>query len=174
MARLNALKGGTDSLVQIDLRAKDSAVPGKYALDLEWASLNAGRLVLTPLPVPGVDGTDGSVAIEAKPVVAQKAANRTAPLVVPANLTNVSGSIPSRTVNATDNPVIDWSARAAVSSQPPVKEDEGWAKDFVVNLGQSDKDRNPNDKLRLACSSGGHGQGDREGAAVMRGGIQKL
>ncbi len=28
----------------------------------------------------------------------------------------------------------------------------GWAKDFVVNLGQSDEERNPNDKLRLPAA----------------------
>jgi hypothetical protein len=48
-------------------------------------------------------------------------------------------------------PVIDWSAR--VSPTPAVrplgKPDAAWTRDFVVNLGQSDSDRKPSDKLRL-------------------------
>jgi hypothetical protein len=61
---------------------------------------DAGRLVLAPLPVPGVDGTDGSVAIEAKAgITAQKAANRPGLLIAPANPTNVTGSIQQRSAN---------------------------------------------------------------------------
>ena len=153
MASINPLAGGSGSLAQIELRATNRAAPGSYALDLERGSLDAGRLILTPLPVPGVDGTDGSVAIEGRPGIAtQKAASRPASLIPPANLANASGSIPQRSANVADNPVIDWSARVAPSSRPAVKEEESWAKDFVVNLGQSDKDRNPNDKLRLPAA----------------------
>ena len=130
---------------------------GQYALDLEWASLNAGRLVLTPEPVPGLDGTDGSVAIEAKPAVAtQKAISRAIPCSARTS-GHAGASITQRSASQTPTPVIDWSARVAPTSpvRPLVKPEEGWTKDFVVNLGQSDNDRKPNDKLRLAgCSSG--------------------
>ncbi len=100
MARLNALTAGTGSLVEIDLRANDTAVPGHYALDLEWASLNAGGLVLTPQPVSGLDGTDGSVAIEAKPGVAmRKPATQPASLVPPPNQISAQASMTHRSAN---------------------------------------------------------------------------
>ena len=35
---------------------------------------------------------------------------------------------------------------------PLSQQDAVWAKDFVLNLGQNDEQRNPNDKLRLPAA----------------------
>jgi len=40
---------------------------GNAVLDLQSVRLNGGNLVLTPLPVPGADGTDAAVTIAAAP-----------------------------------------------------------------------------------------------------------
>ncbi|HEY7759786.1 MAG TPA: hypothetical protein VIA64_10275 [Burkholderiales bacterium] len=51
------------------------------------------------------------------------------------------------------NPVIDWSARAADFRLAGLPEAEraapAWASDFVTDLGRSDSERNPNEKLRV-------------------------
>jgi hypothetical protein len=60
MARLSALEGGRGSLLELNLRVRPGVAPGSYRLDLEWASLNDGRLTLSPAPKPGADATDGS------------------------------------------------------------------------------------------------------------------
>ncbi len=140
--------------MEIDLRAKDGAAPGRYVLDLEWASLNAGRLVLTPEPVPGLDGTDGSVVIEAPPAPPQTSASLFTPLI-PLAIQHASAVQPTARTEPSPAPVIDWSARVSPTSpmRPTAKLDEGWARDFVVNLGQSDDDRKPNDKLRLPATA---------------------
>ena len=162
LARLAPLAGGTGSLVEIDLRAKADATPGRYALDLEWASLSAGRLVLTPQPVPGLDGTDGSLNVVANPAAQPKVANApkapkaTAPLVPQLGPIEPSARAGAqRGTAAAIAPVIDWTAPAAprpAAVGPLSQQDAVWAKDFVLNLGQNDEQRNPNDKLRLPAA----------------------
>jgi len=53
-------------------------------------------------------------------------------------------------------PTIDWSARVPTALIPTVRIEAGgaalqpgWVKDFVGGLGQSDDERNPNQKLRV-------------------------
>jgi hypothetical protein len=49
--------------------------------------------------------------------------------------------------------VIDWSARASDFRLPQAPKVEragaAWASDFVTDLGRSDSERNPNEKLRV-------------------------
>jgi hypothetical protein len=46
-------------------------------------------------------------------------------------------------------PVIDWSARVADLPVPTPAKVPAWASDFVSDLGRSDAERNPNEKLRV-------------------------
>ncbi len=66
MSRLNALTGGTGSLLELDFRVAPTAV-GTLALDLQWAQLNETRLTLNPAPQVGKDATDGAIRVKAAP-----------------------------------------------------------------------------------------------------------
>ena len=54
---------GGGSLLEIDFRIKPTATSGATALNLTQVSLNEDGLVLSPLPVPGHDGSDGILTI---------------------------------------------------------------------------------------------------------------
>jgi hypothetical protein len=71
MSRLTALGAGSGSLLELTFRVAPDAQPGVVDLDLSWVSLNEGRLTLTPLPVPGPDGSDGQVRIVGEPLQPQ-------------------------------------------------------------------------------------------------------
>ena len=63
MARLSALEGGQGSLLLLGLRVRTGIPAGAYRLDLQWVSLNDGRLTLSPAPKIGADPTDGSIRV---------------------------------------------------------------------------------------------------------------
>ena len=55
---------GGGSLIDIDFHVKSTAIPGTTTgLNLTQVSLNEDGLVLTPAPTPGLDPTDGLIAI---------------------------------------------------------------------------------------------------------------
>ncbi|MCW5625570.1 MAG: hypothetical protein KIT73_12730, partial [Burkholderiales bacterium] len=62
--RLQPLARGTGALLQIDFRIREGASAGDTAIDIQAAALNETRLTLNPLPVPGLDATDGRVTVE--------------------------------------------------------------------------------------------------------------
>ena len=108
MARLNALVGGQGSLLDLDLRVRAGVAPGSYRLDLQWTSLNDGRLTLTTVPTPGPDATDGSLRVLPAFLAAPRVPARSdAPAVV-----------------TTDEPVaprVDWTAQPAWSGWKNLK-----------------------------------------------------
>jgi hypothetical protein len=64
LAQRQALAAGSGgSVIELDLRVRAGVAAGSYRLDLQWASLNEGRLTLTPAPQVGADATDGSVEV---------------------------------------------------------------------------------------------------------------
>jgi hypothetical protein len=65
MARLEALADGTGNLIILQMRIKSHA-EAAIAIDLQSASLNDGRLMLTPEPRLGTDPTDGSIVVTAQ------------------------------------------------------------------------------------------------------------
>jgi len=68
MSRLDALQEGSGTLLDIDLRVRADALPGVSAVDLQYASLNDGRLTLNVVPQLGADATDGRITIVGKAV----------------------------------------------------------------------------------------------------------
>ncbi|MBK8017635.1 MAG: right-handed parallel beta-helix repeat-containing protein [Betaproteobacteria bacterium] len=66
-AAIQALSGGTGTLMEVDFRVKPGTAPGSYAVDLEWASLNEDGLTLNPAPQAGADPTDTSIVVTAPP-----------------------------------------------------------------------------------------------------------
>jgi hypothetical protein len=67
-SRMDPLTGGTGSLFDVDFLVKPGTAAGRYAVDLEWASLNEDGLTLNPAPKVGLDPTDTSVQVIAAPV----------------------------------------------------------------------------------------------------------
>jgi hypothetical protein len=63
MSRLDALQDGSGTLLDLDLRVKADALPGVSPIDLQYASLNDGRLTLNVVPQLGADETDGRITI---------------------------------------------------------------------------------------------------------------
>ncbi|MCB1967173.1 MAG: cadherin-like domain-containing protein, partial [Candidatus Accumulibacter sp.] len=63
LALTNPRPAGGGSLLEIDFRIRPTAASGSTALNLTQVSLNEDGLVLTPLPVPGQDGSDGLLTI---------------------------------------------------------------------------------------------------------------
>jgi hypothetical protein len=107
LATTNPLQGGSGSLVDIVFRVRPDARAGATALDLEWARLNDGALVLTPLPVDGADGSDGRVDV-----------------------------LDARRLRAArDLPKLDWSAPAD-GKVPGLVKRAGWVERFVSDLGE--------------------------------------
>jgi hypothetical protein len=72
MSRLHALEAGSGSLIELRFRVAADAEPGMVDLDLAWASLDEGRLTLSPRPQPGPDAADGMLTIEAGTPAAQE------------------------------------------------------------------------------------------------------
>ena len=145
MARLSALEGGQGSLLELDLRVYPGVAPGSYRLDLEWASLNDGRLTLSPAPKPGADATDGSLQVRA----ALFAAVRTTGALL-------AGGPDVKTIAAPSGaaPVIDWSAGVRNPAGVELRAKQGdasrpWAVDFVASLGQSQDQTHPNNRAKV-------------------------
>jgi hypothetical protein len=63
MSRLDALQDGSGTLLDIDLRIRADALPGVTPIDLQYASLNDGRLTLNVVPQVGADASDGRITI---------------------------------------------------------------------------------------------------------------
>jgi VCBS repeat-containing protein len=64
MATLQALEGGSGSLLELRFRIRAGTAPS-IAIDLQEVSLNVGRLTLTPNPQIGADATDGHISVTA-------------------------------------------------------------------------------------------------------------
>jgi hypothetical protein len=66
---MSALDGGSGSLLELEFRIK--AAPGlQTSIDLQYVSLNDGRLILNEVPREGQDPTDGSIAVAPQPATA--------------------------------------------------------------------------------------------------------
>jgi Ca2+-binding RTX toxin-like protein len=105
MARLNALAGGRGSLLDLDLRVRSGVAPGSYRLDLQWTSLNDGRLTLTTVPTPGPDATDGSLHVFPAFLAAPTAPARS----------EVDSVVATDQPLSPPTPRVDWSAQPAWS-----------------------------------------------------------
>jgi hypothetical protein len=101
MARLSALESGQGSLLELDFHVRDGVAAGSYRLDLQWASLNDGRLTLNPAPKAGIDVTDGSIQVQ------QRLTAPTAPREFLLAANAMQATTPS-----VARPVIDWSGDA--------------------------------------------------------------
>src|SRR5262249_1462214 len=131
MARIEPLTAGTGSLLVLQMRVKPS-VQGSIAVDLQSASLNDGRLLLTPEPQVGVDPADGGIAIS----------NTLPPL----------GPLPSRATRATEREEgtpedhqIDLSLAFSDTAlndggtvNPGWQNGRDWREEFVSDLGLRD------------------------------------
>ncbi|MBL8374519.1 MAG: hypothetical protein JNL91_08075, partial [Candidatus Accumulibacter sp.] len=169
MSRLEALQGGAGTLLDIDLRIRADALPGVTPIDLQYASLNDGRLTLNVLPQVGADASDGRITIAGKaagtPVGAPVAA--TTPLATPF-ATGASDALPQAQPAALEGgwypvpvpgnttaaaPVIDLAA--SFSLPPAISEAivadgkrKPWLKDYLGNVGQASK-ASPNAGLKV-------------------------
>ncbi|MBP6853603.1 MAG: hypothetical protein KA164_18545, partial [Rhodoferax sp.] len=68
MSNLDALQGGTGTVLNVDLRIRPDAAHGEAWIDLQYARLNDGRLTLNTDPQVGPDINDGLVTVGA-PVI---------------------------------------------------------------------------------------------------------
>jgi hypothetical protein len=145
---LQALSGGSGSLVELEFRVDSGAKPGAQLIDLEWARLNDSHLTLTPVPQAGEDPTDGVVRIlSPSPVIPPS----TTPVREPPAISSPSGRPAAATYQP--DPVIDWGASAGLALRSFAEHENdrsGWVDDFVNQLGNSDKERNPNGRIRIA------------------------
>jgi hypothetical protein len=159
MAGMSALDGGTGSLVDLGLRVKPGATPGRRLIDLQWADLNEGRLTLTPMPQPGPDGTDGWIGIDAPPDPSSTAQQRERQTAEALARTATPAAAPTPASSA---PVIDWSSSAGTNLLPTLNRSSApgvqtaWMGDFVNNVGKDDTQRNPNSKLRVTLPKPAH------------------
>lgn len=69
MSRLTKLDAGAGSILELDLKIKDSVL-GSVVVDLVGTVLNDGHLTLNVLPVPGADASDGSILVAPAEVTA--------------------------------------------------------------------------------------------------------
>jgi hypothetical protein len=150
MAGLNALDGGSGSLLDLTLRVKPGTPSGTRLLDLQWAELNDGELTLTPAPQPGADPTDAEISIAAPLNIATEASG-----AHPQGAAGIDSPIQSS--SAPSAVLIDWTSTKAGAPIFEIRtanagSGSSWVDDFVTNLGQSSADRNPNDKLRISAA----------------------
>jgi hypothetical protein len=146
MARLSALQGGQGSLLELDFHVRDGVAAGSYRLDLQWASLNDGRLTLNPAPKAGLDVTDGSIQ------VLQQTSSPNAPseFLIAANALQAAPVI----AQLPTQPVIDWKADARKSDNATLRisatePQRKWSLDFVDSLGKNADELNPNQKIKV-------------------------
>jgi hypothetical protein len=153
MARLSALQGGQGNLLELDFHIHDEVAAGSYRLDLQWVSLNDGRLTLNPAPKAGLDATDGSIQVQAQ-VSAPIARNQlSAPSEMLLAATVLNAAAPMATPSSTP-PVIDWNADArktdnATLRVSAVEPQRKWSLDFVDSLGKSAEEQNPNERIKV-------------------------
>jgi VCBS repeat-containing protein len=161
MSRLDALPEGSGTLLDLDLRIRSDALPGVSPIDLQYASLNDGRLTLNVVPQPGADETDGRITIRGK-TVAELAQATAVPASNPAQATLplfAAGewSAPALAGSSTPippvAPVIDLSASFSLPtavSEALVADNsrKPWLKDYLGNVGQARK-ASPNSGLKI-------------------------
>jgi hypothetical protein len=159
---LNALTGGSGSLVVLAFQVSAGARPGAQLIDLQWARLNDSHLTLNPAPQDGLDPTDAVLHVTgphpsagrlAEPAAqrsatptAQLGTRRAAPALPPGEVTAPAGGAAA----GEGAPVIDWSTTG--TPLPTVQADAQkptWRGDFVNDLGKSEKQRKPNSGLRI-------------------------
>jgi glucose/arabinose dehydrogenase len=144
---------GGGSLLEVDYRVKPTAAAGVAALDLQQVSLNEGYLVLTPLPVPGPDPTDGAITVVAT-------------VTLPATMQEVTARLPVASPRALpDHPrpgegktpaIIDWSAPVQTVAPAPValqvprsaRSDTVWTRRFLLEVALAPSD-DANQALRV-------------------------
>jgi hypothetical protein len=147
MARLSALAGGQGNLLELDFHVREGVASGSYRLDLQWASLNDGRLTLNPAPKVGADITDGWIRVQ--PLVMSN--NASDERLLAAITLQPKASTVAAPASA---PVIDWSGSAGKSDVGVVKvsatePERKWSLDFVGNVGKSADELNPNQKIKV-------------------------
>ncbi|MBK7675634.1 MAG: hypothetical protein IPJ27_13240 [Candidatus Accumulibacter sp.] len=157
MSRLAALADGTGTLLDIDLRVRADAMPGVSPSDLQYASLNDGRLTLGVLPVLGNDETDGRITVGGRVTsgTAQPAAALTPddpPHAGPVLLAGWPIAQPGGR-QAAVVPVIDLGGSFSVPlavEQAIVADSRNkpWLKDYLGNGGQTRK-ASPNSALKV-------------------------
>ncbi|HNL97161.1 MAG TPA: Ig-like domain-containing protein, partial [Accumulibacter sp.] len=134
MSRLEALQGGAGTLLEVDLRVKAGAQPGVSPIDLQYVSLNDGRLTLGVVPQVGADATDGRVTVSDAGVL----------LAVPEVTLAATAASPGAAGVLSATPVVDLNGRFAL---PPAVEqailtssrNRTWLKDYLDGAGQARK-----------------------------------
>jgi VCBS repeat-containing protein len=179
MTRLNALQGGSGTLLDIDLRIKPDALPGVTAVDLQYARLNDGRLTLGVLPQVGADASDGRITILGKtlePVPPSSTALRDAHLpstllqrqrqwqpTQQARFDGASQASSTAGDSVPSLPVIDFGSSFSL---PAVASDglaadgksKAWLQDYLGNAGQARK-ASPNAGLKVSLPVAASGAG---------------
>ena len=153
MARLSALQGGQGNLLELDFHIHDEVAAGSYRLDLQWVSLNDGRLTLNPAPKAGVDATDGSIQVQAQTSapIARNELSAPSEMLLAATVLNAA---PPIVAPSSAPPVIDWNADARKSDNATlrvsaVEPQRKWSLDFVDSLGKSAAEQNPNERIKV-------------------------
>ncbi|MBT8447583.1 MAG: hypothetical protein KJO38_10555, partial [Gammaproteobacteria bacterium] len=71
---IEALGPGSGVIIELDVRVAEDQAGNELLLDLRWAQLNEGNLVLNPVPAVGADPTDGTIVVAAAAPVVPEAA----------------------------------------------------------------------------------------------------
>ena len=140
---LRKLAGGGGSLIELNFQVNARAHAGKQLIDLQWARLNDGHLTLDPAPRIGEDPTDGLLRILAHTDAAAKGRAPWSPQLAP-QTQQVAVAL-----SRSDDSVVDWSAVNRSLFGHTVRNID-WLDDFLNRTGTSDKERNPNNRLRIA------------------------
>lgn len=138
------LGAGTGSILELGFTALAS---GRAAIDLQSVRLNEGNLVLTPMPVPGPDATDGAVTIAAARSVPDRAASM---FRVGRDLALDHGSGDPGTGS-----MVDWNLRLGesflgrnIGASARSVAGNKWVKDFVSDQGRKSA-VSPNASMRI-------------------------
>ncbi|MEQ8494665.1 MAG: right-handed parallel beta-helix repeat-containing protein, partial [Gammaproteobacteria bacterium] len=147
LARIDALPGGRGSLVDLDFRVKDAVRPGRYLVDLVWASLNDGRLTLNPVPMAGEDHTDGWLRVRGEGASSGHDAN-------------------GGKAAAKGGQRIAWPDTSGPRTTPTSRATasiDAWVEDFLTNAGR--RQMHPNNAFKidlpLELRTSGSGTGER-------------
>jgi hypothetical protein len=153
MARLSSLQGGEGNLLELDFHVHDDVAAGSYRLDLQWVSLNDGRLTLSPAPKAGVDFTDGSIQVQqqASAPIARNGLSAASEMLLAATVLNAA---PPMAAPSSTPPVIDWNKDAHKTDNSTlrisaVEPQRKWSLDFVDSLGKSTDEQNPNQRIKV-------------------------
>ncbi len=130
---------------------------GSTVMDLQWVQLNAGQMVLTPVPVPGEDGTDGRLAISAAvPRSERSSVPLPSRIVRPMHGADINQwrkvVTPSGgTANSTTSKLVQWN-RPSTESTPVTSKvrktsASNWMRSFATTL--ADEASNPNNHIQV-------------------------